>query len=122
MNETWKQKKKKTNKNKRNEFSVVKKLREQNKINEEFEMIFNRLSLEEILWLKLELSARVFANNKLYGFPIWHSLPNIMKESLLYFALYSTCSYREAARFLGVNEEYILQLINKYNVRGSLLK
>ena len=56
MKETWKNKKyfQGTNKN----YSVSKVLRDKKKVTDEFEAIFNSLSLEEVIALKLELAAK----------------------------------------------------------------
>ncbi len=96
--------------------SIIKKLREEQRSSEEFEILVNRLTLEELIWLKLELSAKLFAKNKFYGFPFLHTLPKITKDALINFAVFATSSKREAARFLGVNEDYIISLCKEYNI------
>lgn len=90
--------------------SIIKLLREQNRSNEEFEILVSRLTLEELIWLKLELSAKLFANNKFYGFTLWSTMPKIIKTSLINFALFSTSTKVEAARFLGITEERLYEI------------
>ena len=53
---SW-QRKKTTGKNK--SYSLTRELRSDNKSNDQFEVMLNNLSLEEIIALKLELSAKV---------------------------------------------------------------
>lgn len=96
--------------------SISKRLREENKSSVEFEILVNRLTLEELIWLKLELSAKSFVKNKFYGFPLWQTIPKITKEALISFALDAASSKRDAARFLGINEDYINKLIMQYNI------
>ena len=82
--------------------SVSKKLRENRKINPEFEVRLASLTLEELIALKLELAAKN-VRGKLYGFPIWNTSTYIIKDSLIKFALSATNSHREAANLLGIN-------------------
>jgi hypothetical protein len=61
----------------------------------------NKLSLEDLIAVKLELSANN-VNNRLYGFDLWRKSKNIIKEALLKFAISTTNSKKDAARFLGL--------------------
>ena len=97
-------------------YSISNKLRKDGKSSEEFEIILNRLSLEEVVGLKLELSSKYGLNGKMYGTPIWSSLKNIIKDAVLKYAVSATRSKREAARFLGIQESSLHILIKKYNV------
>ena len=97
-------------------YSISNKLKKENKSSEEFEIIFNNLSLEEVIGLKLELASKSSFNGKLYGVPIWNSIPSIVKDAVLKYALSATRSKREAARFLGLNEFAMKRLINKYRI------
>lgn len=98
------------------EYSIIQKLRDQEKINETLEVAINSISLEDLIALKLELSSRS-VGGKLYGFPLWYSLPDIVKESVLTYTLTAAKSKKEAARFLGVNQEYLYRLIKKNNIK-----
>ena len=71
---TWN---KKDIRGKNHRYSLTKKLREENKSNEEFEVMLNNLSLEELIGLKLELASKVFGG-KSYGLPIWKSMKEIV--------------------------------------------
>ena len=97
-------------------YSISNKLRKDGKSSEEFEIIFNNLSLEEVIGLKLELASKSAFKGKLYGLPLWHSLPNIVRDAVLKYALSATRSKREASRFLGLNEVGLKMLIKKYKV------
>lgn len=110
---SWKRKKNYNGKNKN--YSIINKLRKERKSNEEFEIMLGNLTLEEIIALKLELASR-FLSNRLYGFPIWYAINNIIKEAVLKYALSATRTQTEAMRFLGLKEESFHQLKKKYNV------
>ena len=97
-------------------YSISSKLKRENKSSEEFEILFNNLSLEEVIGLKLELASKSSFNGKLYGVPIRNSIPSIVKDAVLKYALSATRSKREAARFLGLNEFAMKRLIKKYRI------
>jgi len=108
--------KSKKNEGRNRYYSISNKLKKENKSSEEFEILFNNLSLEEVIGLKLELASKSSFNGKLYGVPIWNSIPSIVKDAVLKYALSATRSKREAARFLGLNEFAMKRLINKYRI------
>ena len=62
-------------------YSISNKLKSEGKTNEAFEVMLNNLHLEDIIALKLELSARM-VKNKLYGFNIWNNILNITREAV----------------------------------------
>ena len=97
-------------------YSISNKLRKSGKSSEEFEIILNNLSLEEVIGLKLELSSKYGLNGKMYGTPIWSSLKNIIRDAVLKYAVSATRSKREAARFLGIQESNLHILLKKYKV------
>ena len=82
--------------------SVINKLTHENKINNKLLVLINNLTLEDLIAIKLELSC-AHVNNRLYGLDIWHKACYIMKEALLKFAISTTQSKKDAARFLGLN-------------------
>ena len=106
---TW-NKKKARGKNTR--YSLVKKLRAEDKSTEEFEIMLNTLSLEEIIGLKLELASKVFGG-KSYGLPIWKSMKEIVQDAVLKYALSACRTKREAARFLGMKRQNFNNLLKK---------
>ena len=96
-------------------YSIRKKLKQQNKISDDFETILSNLTLEELISLKLDLSSS-YINNKLYNLPIWSNLIHITKEACLMYALSACRTKREAARFLGLNEKNFEAEVRKYKV------
>ena len=112
---TWKKKKRLQGKNKY--YSIARKLRRENKSSDEFEIMFNNLSLEEVIALKLELSSKT-TGGCLYGFPLWETLPIIVKDAVLKYSVSATRTQTEAARFLGLNKDRLFKLIKKYDIHS----
>ena len=100
-------------------YSLSKKLRREGKSSEEFEILFNNLSLEEVIGLKFELSSKFGLNGKIYGTPIWSSCTRIIKDALLKYALSAAKSKREAARFLGIQESNFTYLTK--NIKQKII-
>ena len=98
-------------------FSLLKKLRSELKVNEEFEIMLASLSLEEVIALKLELATKA-VNGYMYGIPIWYTLPTIIKDAVLKFSYSAARSKKEAARFLGIDIISLNNLLIKYNIRS----
>ena len=96
-------------------FSVINKLKKEEKINEKFLATLNLLSLEEIIALKLELSAKSSGGN-IYGIPLWNSLRDICRDAVLKFSLSATRTKAEAANFLGISIHTFKQYVKKYEV------
>ena len=107
---------KKKNEGRNKYYSISNKLKKDGKSSEEFEIIFNNLSLEEVIGLKLELASKSAFKGKLYGLPLWYSVPSIVKDAILKYAMSATRSKREAARFLGLNELVLKNLIRKHRI------
>jgi len=110
----WK-KKLKEFKGKNYKYSLRNKLKREKKITNDFEVMIQSLSLEEIIGLKLELAAS-HINNKLYNFPVYRSVRYIVKEACLNFALSSTRTFNEAAAFLGIRPGELRKEISKYKI------
>tara|TARA_A100001515_G_scaffold141583_1_gene138763 strand:+ start:3370 stop:3747 length:378 start_codon:yes stop_codon:yes gene_type:complete len=96
-------------------YSIVRKLRKNGQITEEFEVMLNSLALEDIIALKLELANRA-AGGYLYGLPIWRSMPAIVKESVFKFAVTASRTKKEAMRFLGLSVQNYNRLYKQYNI------
>ena len=94
-------------------YSIASKLRKEHKSNDEFETMFNALSLEEAIGLKLELAAKA-AGDKLYGMPLWNSLNDITKEAVFKYSLSATRTKKEAASFLGISLKSFHKLQKKF--------
>jgi len=110
-------KKNKRTQGKNKHYSLSKKLRKENKVTEDFEIMLNNLSLEELIGLKLELAAKA-VGGMLYGLPIWFSLQHIIKDAVLKYAYSATKTKMEAARFLGFDKRRFNELVKKYNTNS----
>ena len=104
----------------RKAYSVSKQLKYENKINELFEIQLSQLSLEEVIALKLELSAKNI-NNRLFGLDMWRKTSYIMKEAMLMFAISTTQSKKDAARFLGLTYLDFKKALKKFEVDNYFL-
>ena len=98
-----------------NSKSIIKTLKEDHILNDSLLVSLNSISLEDLIAVKLELSA-VHLNNRLYGFDIWRALPAISKEAALKFEVTATHSKKDAARFLGLTYSEFLNIYKKYEV------
>ena len=112
---SWKRKRKIYGKN--SYYSISKKLRNDFKSNEEFEVMLNNLSLEEIIALKLELAAKA-GGKILYGIPIWKSVRYITEDAILKFSLSATRTRFEAMRFLGLKRRSYEKLHRLYKTES----
>ena len=102
-----------SNKKQKN-YSFIRLMKKDRRINENFLNILSSLSLEEVIALKLELSIQNI-NNKLYNFPLWSSMPNIARDALLRYAMSACQSKRDMARFLGIPINKFNEILRKYN-------
>ena len=112
---SWKKKKRSQGRNQH--YSISRKLRREKLITEEFEVMLNSLSLEEIIALKLELASKIVGGN-LYGLPLWDTLPNIIKDAVLKYSVSATRTQTEAARFLGLNKDRLFKLVKKFDINN----
>lgn len=88
-------------------------LKKEGRINEDTINSISEMTLEEIIGVKLELSAKE-TNGKLYNLPIWYTMPNICRDACLQFA-FSYCSTKsDMASLLGIPYEYFKDLYKKY--------
>ena len=110
-----KYKKKKRIYGKNKNYSVVNKLLKEEKVNDKFLFNLNSLSLEEIIALKLEVSAKS-SGGTIFGIPIWNSLRDICRDASLKFALSAARTKAEAATFLGISIHTLKEYIKKYEV------
>ena len=94
-------------------FSLRRKLRKQKKTDHEFEMRLNRLSLEEIISLKMNLIYDS-VGDKAYGFHIFKNLEHVIKESIIKSTLSYCSSYESARRHLGLDIDKWTKLLRKY--------
>jgi hypothetical protein len=107
----WKKKRKLQGKNKH--YSLINKLKREHKITDEFQVMFNCLSLEEVIGLKLELASKS-VGGKLLGLPIWASMHDVTRDAVLKYALSAARTKGEVARFLGVQKSDLNKILKKY--------
>ncbi len=98
-----------------NNKSIINKLKDQNKINDTLLIGIGSLSLEELIAVKLELAAE-YINNRLYGFDIWRKTNYIVKDAILKFAISTTKSKKDAARFLGITPQEFQKTCRNYKI------
>jgi hypothetical protein len=115
---TW-QKRKRIYKGKNESYSISRKLKKENRSDDIFEVKLNNLSLEEVIALKLELASNA-AGKALYGLPLWHSLPDIVQDAMLKYALSATRTKGEAMRLLGLVPKDFKRLEKKFNTEEYL--
>ena len=83
-------------------YSIIKELKKNNSIDDQFIMMCDALTLEDIIGIKVELFSR-HINYKLFGFPLWKSVPDMVREALLKVSFKIASSKSEASRMLGVD-------------------
>ena len=99
---------------KKKSYSIIRKLRKEGKLPEEMEIFISNLSLEDLIALKLEISSRP-VSGKLFGIPIWKSIPFIVRDAVLKTAI-SVCRTKvDAANFIGMDVDKMDNLLKKYN-------
>ena len=111
----FQQKKLKKKRNKFYNYSISRSLKKKGRITPQFELMLSSLTLEELIALKLEHSAKV-VKGKLFGFPIWNSSFYIVKHALIKFALSACTSQKEAANLLGISISELRRSIKKYDI------
>jgi len=117
----WENKRSRFKKPNQNYYSIAKKLKSENRINERFEVMLSSLTMEEIIGLRLELAART-VNHKLYGMNLWHSVQDIVRDAVLKYAHSASRTKGEAAAFLGVDKSLFKKLLKKYNITNYFTK
>ena len=110
---SWKKQRRLQGKNKY--YSLAKKLRLENRSNDEFEVMLSQLTLEEIIGLKLELASKVL-EGRLFGLPVWYSMYSIVQDAVFKWVYSASRTKAEAVRFLGINQSDFKDLIKKYKV------
>lgn len=95
--------------------SLLKRFREEKKTDEHFELMLNNINLEDLIALKLELTAKT-AGSPLYGQPIYESLKLIVQDAVIKFAISTTQTTSEAASFLGITQKTLFAKTKKYNL------
>jgi hypothetical protein len=110
---SWKKQRRLQGKNKY--YSLSKKLRREQRSNDEFEIMLSQLTLEEVIGLKLELASKIL-NGRLFGLPVWTSLHSIVQDAVLKYTFSASRTQGEAMRFLGLKKVEMRKLLKKYNI------
>tara|TARA_B100000989_G_scaffold17167_1_gene11320 strand:+ start:3176 stop:3520 length:345 start_codon:yes stop_codon:yes gene_type:complete len=93
--------------------STITKLKDQDIVNDQLLVCINRLKLEELIAIKLELSSQ-HVNNRLYGLDIWRRTSYIVRDGILKFSLSVSKSKKDAARFLGLSYVEFMKHIREF--------
>ena len=96
-------------------FNYKKKLIEQKKINKDFLNRIKLLTIEEIIYLKLE-SISESLKGKLMGFSLGKIIPDICKEAIVLYALSATKNKRDAASIIGIDMKNLNKLLKYYRI------
>lgn len=96
-------------------FDYKKKLLEEKKINKDFINRIKLLTLEELVYLKLDSIASSL-NGKLLGFPVMKMLPDICKEAFVLFALSSTKNKKDACAMLKTDKVGLISYMKRYKI------
>jgi len=116
---SWKKQRRLQGKNKY--YSLSKKLRREERSNDEFEVMLSQLTLEEVIGLKLELASKTL-DGRLFGLPIWASLHSIVQDAVLKYTFSASRTQGEAMRFLGLKKVEMHKLLRKYNIDNYFLE
>jgi len=116
---SWKKQRRLQGKNRY--YSLSKKLRREERSNDEFEIMLSQLTLEEVIGLKLELASKTL-DGRLFGLPIWASLHSIVQDAVLKYTFSASRTQGEAMRFLGLKKVEMHKLLKKYNIDNYFLE
>lgn len=103
------------NKSSNENFNYKKKLLEQKKINKDFLNRMKLLTIEELIYLKLE-SISESLKGKLMGFSFGKIIPDICKEAIVLYALSATKNKRDAASIIGIDVKNLNKLLKYYRI------
>tara|TARA_B100000287_G_C20663726_1_gene791008 strand:- start:1094 stop:1441 length:348 start_codon:yes stop_codon:yes gene_type:complete len=95
--------------------STINKLKSKHIIDDRFLIQLGCISIEDLIAVKLELAA-AHINNRPYGFDIWRNSVYIIKDALLKFAISTTKSKKDAARYLGLTYSEFKKVLRTYKV------
>ena len=83
-------------------YSIIRELKTKKQIDDQFVIMCDSLKLEDIIGVKIELFSR-HINYKLFGFPLWKSVPDMVRDALLKVSFKIASNKSEASRMLGVD-------------------
>ena len=91
--------------------NISDKLKQNKKITEEFEVMLGGLTLEELIGLKVEVSARNM-KGKFYGIDLLSAIARASRDAAMSYAVNYCKNDLSAAHMLGLN-------LQEYNVRKN---
>lgn len=104
------------------QFSFIEHIKNNNElIDDDFISKLSELTIEDIIALKLESSAKSF-KGKMFGLPIWKKSKYFIRETLLKFAISVSTTYRQASSIIGKfgNKKKFKDLLEKYGVQDLI--
>ena len=93
--------------------SFILSLKKEGRITEDTLNVISDLTLEELIAVKLESSARA-TSGKLYNFPIWYTIPNICRDACIKFARSCCNTKTDMSNLLGIPYDQFNILYRKY--------
>jgi len=103
------------------EHSLLRKYKRDGVIDDRFESQMSKISLEDLISLKLEIAAKA-VKGKMYGFPIYFALPEISREAAFKWACSISETKTNAARLLGISLSRFNQVYKKLNIEEFFKK
>ena len=100
---------------KRKKRSFISDLKSEGRVNNEFLNVVSDLTIEELIAVKLEMSARML-NGKLYNFPLWYSMPNICRDAMLKFVSRCCKTKTDMASTLGIPYNSFIEIYKDYDI------
>jgi hypothetical protein len=97
------------------DYNLKRILLKEGKIDSYFLEKIKLLTLEDIIFLKLQ-SAAESLKGKLYNFPILKFSQDICREAVVKYALSTTQTKREACMILGLTKADFNRYVKKYNI------
>ena len=83
-------------------YSKISELKSLNKIDDQFVLYVETLSLEDLISIKLETTLKSL-NFKFFNFPLWKNTHRIVSEALVNSIINIASSNAEASRLLGID-------------------
>ena len=94
-------------------YSLISKLRKEDRSDPDFEIKISKLTIEELISLKLELIYKSIGD-KTYGLHLWKNIDHLIRESVIKFTLSYCGSFNSARRYLGLDISTWSKLLKKY--------
>lgn len=93
--------------------SFISELREEGRIDSHFLDKVSDLTIEELIAVKLEHSAKLMSG-KLYNFPLWYTLPYMVRDALMNFVNRNCKTKADMSNVLGIPYNEFIQIYRKY--------